>query len=146
TLYQQTRGFIFERSVYRLIEDGGVLTADKGDQLWEAASAPFRGASLETPEQARAAWAGIPHFYRDFYVVNYAFSVAAAETFAQALENGRGGLVLDFLKAGGSQPAYRLFCAMGVDLLEQSAYNDVVTRLDGLYNVIQGLEFPAKAA
>ena len=146
TLFQQTRYFIFERSVYGLIGEGGVLTADKGDQLWEEAGAPFRGAPLEVPEAARSAWAGVPHLYRDFYVVNYAFSMAAAETLANALADGRNGPVADFLKAGGSVPAYKLLCAMGVDLLEQSAYNDVVAKLGKLYDAIGGMEVPAKAA
>gem|GEM_PF-2462469 len=146
TLFQQARYFIFERSVYALVEEGGVLTADKGDQLWEDAGAPFRGASLEAPEAARSAWAGVPHLYRDFYVVNYAFSMAAAETFADALAGGKAGTVTDFLKAGGSIPAYKLFCAMGVDLLEQSAYNDVVARLGKLYDTVGGLDVTARAA
>lgn len=139
TLYNQTRLFAFERAAYNHILNGGTLTADKADELWQAISEPFRSGKLIIPDNAMGAWSAVPHLYRDFYVANYAFSVAAAETFTRLLlENGAENYIA-FLSAGGSQPAYDLFLDMGVDFLRKEAYNDVVSQFDDLHDIIERL-------
>ncbi len=143
TLYQQTRYFAFERAAYQLIEEGGVLTADKGDALWAAISAPYWGTAVKIPAVASGAWSSIPHLYRDFYVVNYAFSMAAAETFADQIEKGHPEPYLTMLRAGGVQPAYELFASRGVDFLSGEAYNTVIAKLDLLYDHLEPQQIAA---
>ena len=56
-------------------------------------------------------WAYIPHFYRRFYVYQYATSIAAGTAFAERILKGEPGAVetyLGLLKAGGSDHPYEL--------------------------------------
>ena len=56
-------------------------------------------------------WAFIPHFYRNFYVFQYATSIAGGTMFAERLLAGDESARDDYvavLKAGGSRYAYEL--------------------------------------
>lgn len=136
TFYNQTRLFAFERAIYNHAQNGGTLTADKADELWSAISEPFRSGYVEIPDDARGSWSAVPHLYRDFYVANYAFSVAAAETLAKKILNGRAEEYINFLSQGSSKPAYNIFFDIGVDFLDKKAYNDVVKQYDELYDIM----------
>jgi oligoendopeptidase F len=136
TLYNQTRLFAFERAIYNHVQNGGTLTADKADELWNAISEPFRSGYVDIPGDARGAWSAVPHLYRDFYVANYAFSVAAAETLAERILDGGAKEYIEFLSQGSSKPAYDIFLDVGVDFLDKKAYNDVVKRFDKLYDIL----------
>jgi oligoendopeptidase F len=140
TLYNQTRLFAFERAMYNHVKNGETLTADKADKLWHTVSEPFKNNYLSVPEVAQGSWSAVPHLYRDFYVVNYAFSAAAAETFAQKILDGGAAEYIDFLSMGGSKPAYELFLNMGVDFLQKEAYNDIVSRFDELLDIMLQIE------
>lgn len=146
TLYNQTRLFAFERAAYNLVQNGGTLTADKADELWSAISEPFWSAKVNVPEDARGAWSAVPHLYRDYYVANYAFSVAAAETFAEKILDGQTQEYIGFLSSGSSKPAYDLFLSMGVDFLGKGAYNDIVKQFDQLFDIIERTEEKTNAA
>ena len=136
TFYNQTRLFAFERAVYSHIQNGGALTADKADELWFSISEPFRGGHADIPDDARGSWSAVPHLYRDFYVANYAFSAAAAETLAENILNGKTREYLSFLSLGGSKPAYGAFLDLGIDFLDKKVYNDIVDRFGLLYDIM----------
>src|SRR5690606_38635886 len=64
-------------------------------------------------------WSYIPHFYRDFYVFQYATSFTAAEALAQGVKAGDDDAVrryLDFLSSGSSDYPIELLRAAGVDM------------------------------
>ncbi len=64
-------------------------------------------------------WSFIPHFYREFYVFQYATSFTASEALAQKVRAGSAEAVaryLTFLAAGGSQYPIDLLKDAGVDM------------------------------
>jgi len=64
-------------------------------------------------------WSFIPHFYRDFYVFQYATSFTASEALAQKVKAGDSDAVrryLAFLSAGGSKYPIDLLRDAGVDM------------------------------
>jgi len=63
-------------------------------------------------------WSYIPHFYRDFYVFQYATSFTASEALAQKVKAGDPAATeryLAFLSAGGSKYPIDLLKDAGVD-------------------------------
>jgi oligoendopeptidase F len=78
TLFAQSQLFAFEMSLYATVQNGGAITADTADTLWRKYQQDFRDPGLVVPETADSYWGAVPHFYRDFYVMNYATSLTAA--------------------------------------------------------------------
>ena len=64
-------------------------------------------------------WSYIPHFYRDFYVFQYATSFTASEALAQKVKAGDAAATkryLTFLSSGGSKYPVDLLKDAGVDM------------------------------
>jgi oligoendopeptidase F len=64
-------------------------------------------------------WSYIPHFYRDFYVFQYATSFTASEALAQKVKAGSADATRkyrEFLSAGGSKYPIELLKDAGVDM------------------------------
>ena len=64
-------------------------------------------------------WSYIPHFYRDFYVFQYATSFTASEALAAKVKSGDAAATkryLAFLSAGGSKYPIDLLKDAGVDM------------------------------
>ena len=134
TIFAQTQLFSFELSLYTAVENGGLVTAELADALWKKHQEDYRAPGLVTPESSASYWAAVPHFYRNFYVLNYAASMTAAYTFAASVLDGSPGGFLAMLQSGGSEQAHALLCQAGVDLTGNEAYQKVISRYEALYN------------
>ncbi|HTL25425.1 MAG TPA: M3 family metallopeptidase, partial [Burkholderiales bacterium] len=87
-------------------------------------------------------WAYIPHFYSSFYVFQYATSIAAASLLADRIlknEPGARERYLDLLRAGGSDDAYLLVKAAGVDLATPAPYQALVARMNRIMDEIEAI-------
>ena len=87
-------------------------------------------------------WAYIPHFYRNFYVFQYATSLAASSLLAETVLRQEPGAVeryLNLLKAGGSDYPYELLKNAGVDMATPEPYRAVVTRMNRIMDEIEAI-------
>ena len=78
-------------------------------------------------------WMFIPHFYGNFYVFQYATSIAAAALFAERFLAGDEKVRDDYLavlSAGGSRYACELLGEYGIDLATHAPYDALVARMD----------------
>jgi oligoendopeptidase F len=92
-------------------------------------------------------WAGIPHFYLNFYVYQYATGTAVANVLSRRiLEEGESTVALyrNFLGKGKSQSAIDLLKEVGVDMtssepIEEACliFGDLVTRMEQVANVMK---------
>jgi oligoendopeptidase F len=92
-------------------------------------------------------WAYIPHFYRRFYVFQYATSVAAGSMFADEILKGVPGArerYLDILRAGGSRYPYELVKEAGVDLASPAPYQAIVRRMNAIMDQIEAIQTKPK--
>ena len=87
-------------------------------------------------------WAYIPHFYYNFYVYQYATSVAAASYLAEQILEERPGATeayLGLLSAGGAGYPYDLLVDAGVDLARPEPYESLMRRMGGIMDEIEEL-------
>jgi oligoendopeptidase F len=87
-------------------------------------------------------WAYIPHFYTDFYVYQYATSLAAAAYFSHAIAAGDievQDTYLGVLKAGGSDYPYDILKKAGLDMASPAPYQALVARLNMLLDLMEAL-------
>ncbi|MBQ1228492.1 MAG: oligoendopeptidase F, partial [Firmicutes bacterium] len=89
TLFRQTMFAEFEMLTHREIENGGVLTAEWMCDIYNDLNKKYFGPALADDEYIKYEWARIPHFYRAFYVYQYATGYSAANAISKKiLEEG----------------------------------------------------------
>ncbi|MCU4926517.1 oligoendopeptidase F [Halobacteria archaeon AArc-dxtr1] len=124
TLYRQTLFAEFEHRAHELEEAGEPLTADRLDELYRGLKSEYYEPAVIDDRIARE-WMRIPHFYRAFYVYQYATGIAAALAIVDGiLPDGAGGDpnheaatdYLEFLRRGSREYPLELLAIAGVDM------------------------------
>ncbi|RQG96725.1 oligoendopeptidase F [Natrarchaeobius oligotrophus] len=118
TLYRQTLFAEFEHETHRLEEAGEPLTADRLDDLYRGLKAEYYEPAVVDDRIARE-WMRIPHFYRAFYVYQYATGISAALALVdRILEEGETAAedYLTFLRRGSREYPLDLLRIAGVDM------------------------------
>ena len=119
TFFRQTMFAEFEREAHKLVEAGEALTDRSLSDLYEKLNTQFYGRECVIDPEIRHEWLRIPHFYRAFYVYQYATGFSAAVYLADRILR-QGGPARDryfnFLKAGGSVTPIEALQAAGADM------------------------------
>lgn len=87
-------------------------------------------------------WAFIPHFYRPFYVYQYATSITAALHFAEDILAAKPGARENYLKlltTGGSVAPYQALKNAGLDMASPAPYQAVIKRMDNIMDEMEAL-------
>ncbi len=119
TLFRQTMFAEFEMMTHREIENGGVLTAEWMCKIYDDLNNQYFGPALSHDDYIQYEWARIPHFYRAFYVYQYATGYSAATAISSRIltegEPARKDYI-EFLKSGSSADPVDLLKIAGVDM------------------------------
>ena len=115
TLFRQTLFAEFEKKAHEMAQQGMPLTAESLNALYrELNELYYKGAVIDELQDIE--WARIPHFYRAFYVYQYATGYSGAVTIAEnILHSGDPSAYLKFLTTGGSDYPIPELCIAGVD-------------------------------
>lgn len=118
TLYRQTMFAAFEHRAHEREDEGGALTPDALDELYGGLKAEFYAPATVDDRIARE-WMRIPHFYRAYYVYQYATGISAAVALSQnILEGGESAAkqYREFLRSGSTEYPLDLLDIAGVDM------------------------------
>ncbi|MFZ5787137.1 MAG: oligoendopeptidase F [Acidobacteriota bacterium] len=135
TFFRQTMFAEFELTIHAAAERGEALTGEKLSGIYGELLRRYHGhdAGVVRIDDAYAVeWAYIPHFYYNFYVYQYATSLAASTQLAREVMEGKTGArerYLSLLKAGGSRYPYDLLKEAGVDLAAPAPYRALETQM-----------------
>jgi len=126
TLYRQTLFAEFERKAHDFYKEGTPLTAELLNKTYrELNEAYYQGAIVDELQDIE--WARIPHFYRAFYVYQYATGFSSAVAIAQRiLDTGDASDYLRFLSTGGSDYPLNELKLAGVDLTDPKTVSDAL--------------------
>lgn len=145
TFFRQVQFAEFELATHREIEQGGALSGEKLDRIYGDILRRYLGAAegVTTVDDAYAVeWAYVPHFYTEFYVYQYATSLAAAyDLMEKVLAGGPAerDAYLAILKAGGSDYPYRILKRAGIDMAQPEVYRAVIRRCNALMDRIDAV-------
>jgi oligoendopeptidase F len=145
TFWRQTMFAEFELAIHERVGRGESLTGADFSRLYGELLKRHHGHAegvLTIDDPVTREWAFIPHFYRRFYVYQYATSIAAAHLFARRILAGEPGAreaYLDLLRAGGSAPPYELVKRAGVDLATPEAYRALVAHMHAIMDEIESI-------
>jgi oligoendopeptidase F len=122
TVFRQTQFAEFELKMHEMARKGEPVVGDALARLYMDITKRYYGHDQGVcivDDYVAHEWSYIPHFYRDFYVYQYATSFTAAEALAEKVKSGDPAATrryLTFLSAGGSKYPIDLLKEAGVDM------------------------------
>jgi oligoendopeptidase F len=122
TVFRQTQFAEFELRMHEMAQKGDAITGDAMAKLYLDITKKYYGHDQKVcivDDYIAHEWSYIPHFYRDFYVFQYATSFTASSALAEKVKAGDPEAkkrYLAFLSAGGSKYPVDLLKDAGVDM------------------------------
>jgi len=143
TFFRQTMFAEFELATHDAVERGEALSGKKMTEIYCGLLKKYHGAEqgvMNIDPTYCQEWAFIPHFYRPFYVYQYATSMAAAAYFADQVETGgekARETYLNVLRAGGSEYPYQLLKKSGLDMATPAPYQALIRRMNAIMDEME---------
>ncbi|WP_286828405.1 MULTISPECIES: oligoendopeptidase F [Kordiimonas] len=145
TFFRQTMFAEFELKIHEMQEAGEALSGSKMTAVYLDLLKKYHGhdEGVMTIDEAYAIeWAYIPHFYRNFYVYQYATSISGGTAFAERMLAGDKTATEDYIKvleAGGSEYPYELLKASKIDLASKTPYEILIGRMNRLMDEAEAI-------
>ena len=142
TLFRQTMFAEFEHMCHDYVENNGSLTPSWLNEEYEKLNQKYYGNSIEKDEYIKYEWARIPHFYRAYYVYQYATGFSAATSLSKRiLEGGEKERddYLKFLSLGSSKYPVDLLKIAGVDMTSTKPVSEAMQTFNTLLDELERL-------
>ena len=131
TFYRQTQFAEFELAIHEAAEKGEGLSGDKFSEIYLGILRAYYEPAVKIDDLFAIEWAYIPHFFRDFYVYQYATCAAASAYFSdRTLAGGpkERESYLDVLRAGGADYPVEVIRRAGLDMTAPAPYQALVAK------------------
>jgi len=142
TVFRQVKFAEFEKIIHEHVEAGQALTPQFLCDTYHRLVKEYYGPALIADDPIAIEWARIPHFYRAFYVYQYATGFSAATALGEAiLEEGKPAVerYLNMLSAGGSDYSLELLRRAGVDMTKPEPILRVLDVFEQMLNELEAL-------
>ncbi|MGM0413679.1 MAG: oligoendopeptidase F [Bacillota bacterium] len=119
----------YQREVYKLIDKGESIHAEKLSNLKKNVLEKFWGDAVEITDGAELTWMRQPHYYMGLYPYTYSAGLTVATAANQRIKEKGQEAVNDWievLKAGGSKTPVELAEMAGVDIRTAKPLNDTI--------------------
>ena len=148
TVFRQTQFADFELRAHQMAEQGKPLTGDSLAKLYLEVTKKYygheQGVSVVDDYIAHE-WSAIPHFYRSYYVFQYATSFTAATALSEGVlaPGSHGGEAtkryLRFLSSGGSKYPIDLLKDAGVDMTSDQPLELTIRKMNRVMDEMEKL-------
>ncbi|MCQ2550581.1 MAG: oligoendopeptidase F [Clostridia bacterium] len=137
TLFRQTMFAEFEHICHKEIESGGALTTKWMNEKYEELNNKYFAGAVAKDDFIQYEWMRIPHFYRSFYVYQYATGYSAATAISEKILAEGPEKYIEFLKTGSSDYPVELLKIAGLDM---SSPEPIVMAMETFQNLVEELE------
>jgi len=143
TFFRQAMFAEFELAMHEVVEKDEALTGERLSKTYGALLRRYHGHDagvVRIDDAYTVEWTYIPHFFYNFYVYQYATSLAASALLARDVMAGTPGArerYLGLLEAGGSRYAYEMLKEAGVDLASPAPYRALEDRMNWAMDEIE---------
>jgi oligoendopeptidase F len=151
TFFRQAMFAEFEALMHRRVQEGAALSGEEFTAMYTELLKRYHGhdqGAVTIDDAYCVEWAFIPHFYYNFYVYQYATSIAGAAFFTDQLLNPAlsetekaavQGRYLKLLKAGGSDYPCDLLKEAGLDMNSPLPYRALAKSMEQIMDEIEAL-------
>ncbi|HTT03039.1 MAG TPA: M3 family oligoendopeptidase [Steroidobacteraceae bacterium] len=146
TFFRQVQFAEFELQIHQEFEQGHALSGARMTQMYCDLLRHYYGDAegvMHIDPAYCVEWAFVPHFYYDFYVYQYATSMAGAAYMTDAiLKQGAPARerFIAVLRAGGSDYPYELYKRAGIDMAQPAPYRALMARMNRIMDEIEALQ------
>jgi oligoendopeptidase F len=146
TFFRQVMFAEFELAIHEAQEKGEALSGARLTDMYCGLLRTYYGEAqgvMKIDPAYCIEWAFIPHFYYNFYLYQYATSMAGAAWLTADIASGgvpARERFLNLLRAGGSDYPYALYKKAGLDMAGPVPYQALIKRMDRLLDAIESLE------
>jgi oligoendopeptidase F len=143
TVFRQAQFAEFELRMHEMAQKGQPITGDGLARLYMDITKKYYGHDQGiciVDDYIANEWSYIPHFYRDFYVYQYATSFTASMALAEKVQSGDAAATrryLAFLSAGGSKYPIELLKDAGVDMTTDEPLDLTVKAMNRVMDEIE---------
>ncbi len=141
TLFRQTMFAAFEHRAHELEAAGEALTPDRLDELYRGLKSDYYEPTVVDDRIARE-WMRIPHFYRAYYVYQYATGISAANAIVERIATEGESAAADyrdFLRSGSREYPLELLETAGIDMSTAEPVEAAIDRYDGMLGEFESL-------
>lgn len=146
TFFRQVMFAEFELAIHEEVEQGRALSGVRMTEMYCGLLRRYYGEAsgvMKIDPAYCSEWTYVPHFYYNFYLYQYATSMAGAAWLTAAIEKEGAPArekFLSLLSAGGSDYPYELYKRAGLDMAQPTAYQALIARMNKLLDEIEALE------
>jgi oligoendopeptidase F len=145
TVFRQTQFAEFELRMHEMAQKGEPITGEALSKLYFDITKRYYGHDqgvTVVDDYVAHEWSYIPHFYRDFYVFQYATSFTAAEALASKVLSGDKAATaryLTFLNAGGSKYPIDILREAGVDMTTDEPLDLTLRKMNAVMDEMEAI-------
>ena len=142
TFFRQVMFAEFELQIHETAERGEGLSGEKLSAMYLALLRKYHGDAVVIDPAYAMEWAYIPHFYRNFYVYQYATSLAASAYFSDRVMAGGESerkTYLGVLRAGGSDFPVEILKRAGLDMTSPTPYRALIAKFTHTLDLVEAL-------
>jgi oligoendopeptidase F len=143
TVFRQTQFAEFELRMHEMAQKGDAITGEALAKLYLEITKKYYGHDQKVcivDDYIKHEWSYIPHFYRDFYVFQYATSFTASSALAEKVKAGDAEAkqrYLTFLSAGGSKYPVDLLKDAGVDMTTDEPLDLTIRKMNQIMDEME---------
>lgn len=142
TVFRQTMFAEFEQIIHEKAAEGHALTPDFFTSIYYDLNKKYFGDDITVDERIGYEWSRIPHFYRSFYVYQYATGYSAAAALSkQIIDEGQPAVerYKGFLQSGSSDYSINLLKNAGVDMTTSKPIEEALSVFEGHLDELEKL-------
>lgn len=132
----------YQREVYRIVDDGGSVSAPLLNELKKKTLETFWGEDVEMVEGAELTWMRQPHYYMGLYPYTYSAGLTIATEVNRRIQKHGQPAVDDWievLKLGGTKDPVGLAAIAGVDISTEKPLINTIDHIGFLIDEIERL-------
>ena len=142
TFFRQTMFAEFEKIVHDHANEGKPLTTQFYTDVFLKLYNQYTGPAIHVPESSGIVGLRIPHFYRSYYVYQYATGIAAAVNIGSNIFNKKEGALegyYNFLRSGNSRFPTDALALAGVDYSNTTVIEYALDEFERKYKELASL-------
>jgi oligoendopeptidase F len=142
TFFRQAMFAEFELKLHEMAEAGEGLSGKRFSEVYYDILTRYHGPKVTIDPAYAMEWAYVSHFFRNFYVYQYATSITAGVAFARRIKLGgakEAERYLGVLKAGGSDYPTEILRKAGLDMGTPEPYRALVASFKDILDQAEAL-------
>jgi oligoendopeptidase F len=132
----------YQREVYKIVDQGGSVSADKLSTIMKDTLKKFWGDAVEIDDDAALTWMRQPHYYMGLYPYTYSAGLTIATQVCRRIETEGTPAVEDWkrvLSAGSTKDPAELAAMAGIDITTDGPLLDTIAYVGSLIDEIEAL-------